>query len=179
MPTTRIKKSFTRIPIAVADAVKFLAGIGALQARINAAKKKAKEEHDAIKVRLDAELAPLTSERNTLFNALFAFAQPLKEALTREAKSIKLPSGVFGWRWTPPAVQLTGFASDGVLIAHLERRGLHAYVRVVKEVDREALLRDKPAIRGVEYISREEFFAKPMLEKGAGRAEELTEAIDV
>jgi phage host-nuclease inhibitor protein Gam len=175
----RIKKAFTNIPTKLAEAVGFITAIAEKQRAINVAKRTAKLQIDAINAELNEKVNALKTDRDTFFNALFAFAQPQKAELTNDARSIKLESGTFGWRWTTPAVVLKGNMTDEKAIQRLEKEGFSEYVRIVKQVNREALLRDRPDISFVEYEQCEEFFAKPKLLKGEGTAEELTtEAID-
>lgn len=183
----RIKKSFTAIPENVVHAAKYLLSIGEEQKKINLAKKKAKEAIEKIKQDLETELAPLTKERDTFFTALYTFAQGKKEELTAKLRSVKTEEGVFGWRFTPPYVQVDEGGDDDSIIAYLRGNEMMQYVRVKYELDREALLRDRPEVPGVSYETREEFFAKPkLIAKVDGSAEELskeieekTEAIDV
>lgn len=176
----RIKKVFTKIPESLGEVVSFIAKLAAYQREINALRREAKQKIEAINLELKQNLIMPTYRRDACFNALFAFAQPRKEALTEDARSVTLENGTFGWRFTPPAVIVTNGMSDTDLVSYFERRDLSEYVRVVKEVNREALLRDKPTLPMVRYLSREEFFAKPKLLRGEGSAEELaTEAIDL
>jgi phage host-nuclease inhibitor protein Gam len=182
----RLKKSFTAIPESVKEAVKYLLSIGEAQKKINAAKRKAKAEVDQIQENLEKEVAPLVTERDRFFTALFAFAQGKKEELTAVLRSVKTKEGTFGWRWTPPSVKVEVEGQDEIVIAYLRAHKLNQYVRVIYQLDREALLRDRPDVPGISYVSTEEFFAKPkLLQKVDGNAQELTkdiektEAIDV
>jgi hypothetical protein len=59
----------------------------------------------------------------------------------------------------------------------LRDESLAGYVRVTYELNREAMLADRPEIDGASYTQREEFFVTPKLPKGAGKTE--TVAIDV
>jgi phage host-nuclease inhibitor protein Gam len=80
-----------------------------------------------------------------------------------------------------PYVELEEGKDDTDIIATLKKKGLTNYIRVTEELDREALLRDRPTVPHVSYVNRDEFFAKPKLSKEEGRAEELvcnTETID-
>lgn len=176
----RIKKAFTNIPATLQDVVGFITTIAEKQRAINTLKKEAKTKVDAINSQLTKDVAPLKLDRDTFFTALFAFAQPRKLALTATARCVVLASGTFGWRWTPPAVLIRNGLSETDVVNYLEKHDLLDYVRVVKEVNREALLRDRPVLPVIAYTQREEFFAKPALKRGEGSAEELiTEAIDV
>lgn len=176
----RIKKAFTNIPATLSEVASFITAIAEKQRAINTKKREAKKKVDAINATLADEVKVLKTERDTFFNALFAFAQPRKEEFTEVARSIKLETGTFGWRWTPPAVVVDEDMTDMDVIKVLEKKGQQKYIRIVKELDREALLRDRPEVKFVSYEQREEFFAKPKLLKAEGTAEELTtEAIDV
>lgn len=177
---SRLKKAFTNIPATLSEVASFITAIAEKQRAINTKKREAKKKVEAINKELAAEVKVLKNERDTFFNALFAFAQPRKEEFTEFARSIKLETGTFGWRWTPPAVALDEGVTDADVIRLLEKKGLGKYVRIIKELDREAMLRDRPEVKHVSYEQREEFFAKPKLLKVEGTAEELvTEAIDV
>ncbi len=185
----RLKKSFTAVPQSVIHAAHYLLSIGQEQKKINLAKKKAKEAIDKIKSDLEVELTPLVKERDTFFTALYTFAQGKKGELTAKLRSVKTEQGTFGWRFTPPYVELDEGEDDASVVAYLRAHNMTKYVRVKYELDREALLSDRPDVPGVSYLSREEFFAKPkLISKVDGSAEELsialpdegkTEAIDV
>lgn len=173
----RIKKTLTVVPASIAEAATYLRSIAEKQKEINAVKREAKKAKEAT----DKKIENLKKDRDAFFTALFAFAAPRKKELTEKKRSVKTDAGTFGWRWTTPMVELTGGRTDTQMIAEFEKLGLVQYVRVVKELDREAMLRDRVIIPGVTYTQQDEFFAKPKMKKEDGRAEELkkTEAIDV
>jgi phage host-nuclease inhibitor protein Gam len=174
----RLKKTLTVIPASILEAASFLRSIAEKQKEINAEKsaaKKAKDEYAK-------KIAGLKKDRDAFFVALFAFAAPRKAELTKDKRSVQTDAGTFGWRWTTPTVELAEGKSDQDVIATLKRVGLTKYIRVIEELDREALRVDQPAITGVSYIQQDEFFAKPKMGKGQGRSEELvkiTEATDI
>jgi phage host-nuclease inhibitor protein Gam len=178
---TRIKKSLAYVPASLSETVTFLISIGNKQREINRVKREAKKRVEAINTDTQITVSELTKERDAFFTSLFAFSSARKEELTKVTRSQKTEAGTFGWRWTTPYVDLKEGKSDQDIIASLKRKGLTEYIRTIEEVDREALLRDRPEVPGVSYSQRDEFFAKPKLAKEDGRAEELvkTEAIDV
>ncbi len=178
---TRIKKSLAYVPASLLEATSFLVSIGQKQREINRLKREAKQKVEAINLATKKSVDELTKERDTFFTALFAFASPRKAELTKVTRSQKTNAGTFGWRFTTPYVDIAEGKSDQDIIATLKKAGLTDYIRVIEEVDREAMLRDRPEVKGVSYSNRDEFFAKPKLAKEDGRAEELvkTEAIDV
>lgn len=174
----RLKKTLTAIPASVAEAATYIVSIGEKQKEINRIKRDTKKAVDVAKKTIEG----LAKERNQFFVALFGFAQPRKAELTKDVRTQKTFAGTFGWRWTTPYVDLKEGKSDQDIIAALKRDGLTQYIRTTFELDREAMLRDRPKVAGITYSQRDEFFAKPKLGKGDGRAEELvkiTEAIDV
>lgn len=177
----RLKKTFTAIPASVAEAAQYLLSIGSQQREINKIKRETKAEVDKLNAEANKKIEVLKKERDTFFTALFAFAQPRQAELTVSARSVKTDAGTFGWRWTTPMVEIAEGKTDQDIIKTLKRIGLSDYIRVIEEVDREALLRDRPTVPNVSYTQRDEFFAKPKMAKEDGRAEELskiTEAID-
>ena len=183
---TRLKKTFTAIPESIRTATTYLISIGETQKKINQAKQKANKEITTIKAVLEQELAPLITERNTFFTALYAFAQGNKAELTIKQRSVKTTHGSFGLRWTPPYVEVEDKEGNEAVIAYQRAHKLDRYLRVTYELNKEAMLAEQPEIPGVSYTTREEFFAKPKLLKVEGKAEELakaledqTEAIDV
>lgn len=186
MMITRLKKIFTAIPESVIQTGAYLLAIGSEQKNINAAKKKAKAAILKIEEDLKAEIAPFIKDRDTFFTALYAFAQGRKGELTTKMRSVKTDEGTFGWRWTPPAVVVVPRFSEQDALLWLHQHNMHSYVTTTYSLNRELLLKERPDIACVTYVSREEFFAKPkLIAKIEGNAEELsaeirgeTEAID-
>lgn len=178
----RLKKSLSAIPASIMEAATYLVSIGEKQREINKVKREAKKKVERINADMKKKVSVIVKDRDAFFYALFAFAAPRKAELTHVTRSQATYAGTFGWRWTPPAVEIADGKTDEDIIAKLEKNGLACYVRVVKELDREALLRDRPTVSGISYTQRDEFFAKPKMKREEGRAEELvksTEAIDV
>jgi phage host-nuclease inhibitor protein Gam len=178
---TRIKKSLTYIPSSLSEAIAYLTSIGSKQREINRVKREAKAKIEAINSDVKKTIEVLTKDRDAFFTSLFTFSSTHKKELTKDTRSQKTDAGTFGWRWTTPYVDIAEGVSDEKIIATLKRKGLTDYIRIIEELDREAMLRDRPEVPGVSYSQRDEFFAKPKLAKEDGRAEELvkTEAIDV
>lgn len=183
--STRIKKSLTYVPASLSEAVGFLVSIGKKQIEINKARREARAKIDKINKNTQEKVQKLTVDRDNFFNALFSFASANKADLTKVTRSQKTAAGVFGWRWTTPYVDITEGVSDAVIIARLKAQGLPQYIRIVEQLDREAMLRDHPEVEDVAYSNRDEFFAKPTLVKKDGQGVELsceatiTEAVDV
>lgn len=120
-------------------------------------------EADVAKARSYAETAaaPIEEAHKRYLKALETYANAnRKTLLVGERKSVVLTGGEFGWRLPPTKVT---FAKGGAeqVIKNLEAMELTQYLRYQTEVDREALLRDRPAVSGVKYSQKEGFFVKP------------------
>ena len=156
---TRIKKSQTHVPSSIAQADILVGELGNTQDKINEIEKELKEKIAGLKAEAEKKLQPLITKRDAQINAMFAFANPRKLQLTKEARSITLGSGVFGWRMTTPRVETV--QSDEETIALLKRTDNAEFVRIIEEVDRQALLAKRPVIKGISYVQDDEFFVVP------------------
>lgn len=170
----RIKKTNTNVPKNLSQANSLLAKIGTSQDEINDLEKELKKKIDALKSEAIKKIDPLVIRRDNQINSLFAFASPKKEELTQRVRSIILESGTFGWRLTTPRVEIAGTEED--MIAKLKKTGNEDYVRIIKEIDRQALLLDRPIVKGLSYKQSDEFFVVP--KQKAKKAKTFTRAID-
>lgn len=177
---TRIKKSFTEIPQTLARVVTFITAIGRHQSDINELKRAEIVKIAAITQETNKKVAAITKKRNRLFTSLFAFAMAHKKALTAQYRTQKTIAGEFGWRWNTPSLQLEESVTDADIIKILKERGMTQYIRTVEELDKKALLKDKPIISGISYRQRDEFYIKPKLSTESGKSKTLskTETID-
>jgi len=171
---TRVKKTQTSVPRTLSQADALLAKMGQAQDAINAVQMALAGKIAALKAEAEKELQPLIQKRANDINALFAFANPRKAELTRKARSTVLGNGSFGWRWTTPRVEVSG--TEEQMIAWLKASGNDGYVRVVEEIDRQALLADRLVIAGVSYVQDDEFFVVP--KQAAKKAKTFTQAVD-
>jgi phage host-nuclease inhibitor protein Gam len=171
---TRIKKSKTVVPRTITEADAVLGQLGNTQDQINLIEKELKEKVAELKAAAAKQLQPLVVDRDAKINSLFAFANPRKAKLTVKARSVTLSSGVFGWRLTPPRVETD--LTDEETIALLKETDNEAYIRIIEEVDRQALLAERPVIDGIDYAQDDEFFVIPKLE--GKKKKTFTHAID-
>lgn len=108
-----------------------------------------------------------------LLQGLFAYAEKQKKQLIVEKeKTVRLPTGVFGWRTTPFSVSID---DDKSVIKNLKSLDLERFIRVKESIDKQAMLKERSlasTVQGVTIAQREEFFAKPAKVK-------LTLAIDL
>ena len=171
---TRIKKTDTIVPRSLEGAELLMKSLGNTQDEINVIEKDLKEKIEALKAEALKKLQPLTVKRDAKINALFTFADPRKAELTRELRSVTLASGVFGWRLTTPRVETA--QGDEETIVLLKSTGNVEFVRVIEEVDRQALLAKKPIVPGIAYVQDDEFFVVP--KQKCKKKKTFTHAID-
>lgn len=157
--TYRVKKSDTRSPRDLSDANTVVAGIGAVLRETRTIETALAERVALLRATADAKLALLGARETALVQSLFVFAEARKTDLTRDAKTVVLGAGEFGWRMTPMKVVLT--KDEQKLIRMLRRRKLARFVRVKAEIDKEALRKELPVIDGITYDQHDEFFVKP------------------
>ncbi|MBU2575638.1 host-nuclease inhibitor Gam family protein, partial [Patescibacteria group bacterium] len=110
-----------------------------------------------------ADAKPRQEKVSELLEGLFAFAEAHRDELTEggKRKTVEVPTGIFGWRTTPPAVSLRDIKS---ILASLVSLGLERFIRTKEEVDKEAMLKEPEVakkVKGVSIDQREEFIAKP------------------
>ena len=159
---TRIKKSETKVPKSLFQAELLLGQIGTDQKRINAIESELKTQIEKLKKEAGKKLNPLVSRRGRMINALFAFANPRKEELTEKVRSVVLGTGIFGWRMSTPRVEIDGSEED--IIAILKDMDQDRFVRVIEELDRQALLAERPSIPRIGYRQNDEFFVVPKMD---------------
>lgn len=152
------------VPATLSEANVFVARIGAaqqeldaIQAGLDAAAARVKAEHEALARPLRADIAALT-------RGVQVWAEAHRGELTQDGrvKTVKLPSGEIAWRTRPPSVRLSGIAA---VIEAIRERGLHGFLRVRAEVNKEAMLAEPElavSVPGVTIGSAgEEFIVTP------------------
>ena len=156
---TRIKKTNTIVPDSIAQADELLGKLSSLQDSINEIEARLRREVAELKAKAKKDLEVLEGKRGVAINALFTFAHPRKAELTKKQRTVNLPCGVFGWRMTPPRVELECGIKDAIAV--LKQTGNREFIRIKEEIDREALLEKKPVIEGISYEQNDEFFVVP------------------
>ena len=76
---------------------------------------------------------------------------------------MQTPTGIFGWRMTPPAVSLHNVKS---VLEVLKRLNLKRFIRVKEEINKEAILKEPniaKKVKGIFIRQDEEFFVKPAI----------------
>ncbi len=109
------------------------------------------------------EATAYQEELTELVLGLRNYANAHRSELTRndEVKTIETPAGSFGWRTTPPSVDIDD--EETVLDLLLKNPKFSSFVRVVRTVNREGMLADPElatTIKGVDIRQREDFFVR-------------------
>lgn len=172
---TRIKRPVIPVPKNLDEAAEFLAEIGEERRAIDSVQSDFNAEVDMLKSKAIAETKPHENKISQLVEGLFAYAEAHRDELTENGKrkTIEVPTGIFGWRITPPAVSLHNIKT---ILKNLKSLGLERFIRTREEIDKEALLKESEVaktIKGVFITQREEFIVKP-----AELAVEITTSAD-
>ncbi len=114
------------------------------------------DEIAAIKTRYEAEAAPLNERIQQLQSGVQMWCEANRAVLTNngKVKTANLGSGEVKWRMTPSAVNLRNVKT---VIAKLQELGLTRFLRVKEEVNKEQILAEPEAVRGVAGITISQF----------------------
>jgi len=152
-PKTRLKaKAQIDVPQNDGEAAADIRQIGDMQreqARVQA------EMNDAIAhitATYQPKLEAIGKQISGLQEGVQAFCEAHRDDLTNggKVKTANLITGEIQWRQRPPSVRITGAES---VIETLHRLGLDAFVRTKEEVNKEAILNEPDAVKGVAGIS--------------------------
>lgn len=158
-----VKKVVVPVPKNLDEAAKFLMRIGKEQRTITKIESDLNTKVDKLKTGAVADAQPHQLEISRLVEGLFAYAEVHRDKLTDggKRKTVEVPTGTFGWRITPPKVNLRGVKS---ILETLHSLELTRFIRAKEEVDKEAMLKEPKVAKGVKGVSitqHEEFIAKP------------------
>lgn len=110
------------------------------------------DEIAKITQRFQPNFEALNDRIDVLQNSIQAYCEANRDELTNgnKVKSANLITGEVMWRQKPPSVRIK--AADAV-IETLKRLGLGRFVRTKDEVNKEAILNEQDAVRGVAGIT--------------------------
>lgn len=152
MATNRLKApAASSVPQSRADCAAYIKNLGDVQRDFERSKA---EMNDAI-ANITKSFAPVLEAQQTRMTALQTGIQTWCEANRATlcdglAKTANLVTGEVSWRQRPPSVGIRG--ADTV-IDTLQRMGLERFVRTKNEVNKEAMLNEPDAVRGIAGIS--------------------------
>lgn len=158
-----LKKAVIAVPKSLDEAAQFLTQIGKEQRVIDKIRSDLNTKVDRLKAKVMAGAKPHHDTISQLVEGLFVYAEAHREELTDSGKrkTVEVPTGIFGWRMTPPAVSLRDVKS---ILESLESLGLERFIRTKKEINKEAMLEEPKiarTVKGVFISQHEEFIVKP------------------
>lgn len=157
------KRVVIPVPKNLEEATRFLSQIGEEQRAINVVQLKFNTKVEKLKAEAMLDVKPHQQKISQLVEGLFAYAETHRNELTDggKRKTVEVPSGIFGWRMTPPAVLLRNVKS---ILKNLKSLGLKRFIRIKEEINKEAMLKEidvAQKVKGVSIRQHEEFVAKP------------------
>jgi len=157
------KRAVVAVPKSLDEAAQFLAQIGKEQRATDEIQSGLNAAVDKLKTQAMASVEPHQKKVSQLVEGLFAYAEAHRDELTDggKRKTVEVPTGIFGWRMTPPAVSLRDVES---ILESLKSLKLKRFIRTKEEVDKEAMLKEPDVaktVKGVSIGQHEEFVAKP------------------
>ena len=163
MTKRSVKMDVVAVPKNQNEANKLITKIGVNQRKIEAINQRVNQRIERIKAEAAEKAEVISDEINKDVEGLFAYAEAHRDDLTDsgKTKTVKLPNGELAWRTTPPSVSIRGIQAA---IENFEKLGLSQFVRIKKEVDKEAILREQElveSIKGISISQKEEFVVKP------------------
>ncbi len=116
-----------------------------------------------VKARFEADVEPTNREIRANMKGLQAYCEANRtELCPRDSKTVKFGNGEVSWRFRPPKVNLRGIKK---IIAWCEANKLTKFLRVKKEIDKDAMRKyrvEAQKIKGVSIKSAgEDFIVKP------------------
>lgn len=158
-----LKKVVIVVPKSLDEAAEFLAQIGKEQRATDTIQSDLNAKVDELKVKAMFNTKLHQKKISQLVEGLFAYAEVHRNELTDggKSKTVKLPTGWFGWRWTPPAISIRNVKA---ILVKFKELGLKQFIRIKEEPNKEAMLKEPEiakTIKGVSISQHEEFVVKP------------------
>ncbi len=152
-PITRLKtKAQLYVPQTKEEAAGAVHALGDLQRQILRATSEMNDAIAAITQKFQPRLEALNEPLKQLQEGVQAYCEAHRAELTDggRVKGANLITGEVQWRQRPPSVSVRG--AEAVIEA-LKRLGLGKFVRTKDEVNKEAILNEPDAVRGVAGIT--------------------------
>lgn len=148
----RLKAPAQDAPQTRDDVARMIRDIGDLQREFSRQSTEMNDAIAAITAQYQPTLASLTQRIEALQAGVQTWCEANRDALTGggKVKTVNLVTGEVQWRQRPPSVRIR---AQEVVIETLERLGLARFIRVKKEVNKEAILAEPAAVEGIAGIS--------------------------
>ena len=147
-----------------ADASVQIKRMGDLQREIERIQADHNDNVAELQKQADERVAPLMAEINAIHAGVQAWSEANRDALTDggKVKFADLTTGIIRWRNNPPKCSVSGV--DAVLALLESKPDLERFIRVKKEVNKDAVLNepeffaDNP-VPGIKIVQGKEFFS--------------------
>jgi phage host-nuclease inhibitor protein Gam len=149
----RIKQDASPFPVPQSreDVTEAIAEIGRRQRERDRIQAAMNDELAVIKQRYEEQAQPHNEAITALTRGVQLWCEAHREQLCPgKVKTVNMSSGEVRWRNRPPKVNVRG--ADAVIEA-LEFMGLKRLVRVKKEVNKDAILAEQDAVKGIKGIT--------------------------
>lgn len=148
---TRIKtKAAVAVPQTKGDCAADIKHIGDLTREFERVRADMNDRIAAITKEAQPQLEALSNQLQLLQSGVQAFCEAHREQLCGKSKTANLVTGEVSWRQRPPSVSIRG--ADSVMETLL-RMGLGRFVRVKQEPNKEAMLNEPEALKGIAGIN--------------------------
>lgn len=152
-----------KVPANLKTAVNYVQRIGELDQQAISVMQEAAAIIAQVKEAADKQVQEYEEQIEALVRGLYEFCKANRKELTNneQTKTISWPTGEVSWRMTPKSVKIRNVVQ---VIQTLERRRLHRFLRIKKEVDKQALLQEEETavkIPGISIEQFEQFQVKP------------------
>lgn len=173
---TRIKKqTLAHVPQSKNDCAQCIHQLGDLQRDFERERAEMNDAIAAITAQHQPRLADLQQRMQALQDGIQAWCEAHRVQLCGEGdklgKTANMVTGEVSWRQRPPSVSIRGV--DNV-IETLERMGLNRFIRSKAEPNKEAMLAEPEAVRGIAGINIvtgvEDFIVVPFEAQAEGSA---------
>lgn len=152
-PKTRFKsQAQIYVPQSRDDAAADIRKIGDLQRQLQRASTDMNDQIAQITASFQPHLDAVGEQIKTLQDGVQGYCEAHRQELTNDGKvkTANLITGDVQWRQRPPSVRLS---KSEVLLETLARLGLSRFIRTKEEVNKDAILDEPDAVRGVAGIT--------------------------
>lgn len=151
------------IPQTVAQADEFLRRLGHEKREAESLRLELKEQVEKLKAAVILKADAHDKRAEELRKGLQIFAEANRPMLTEDGKSktVKVPAGEFGWRKSPPSVEID---DEVTVLGLVKERQLLQFIRVKEELNKKAMLEEPDLASSLEGVTiqkdLERFFAE-------------------
>jgi phage host-nuclease inhibitor protein Gam len=168
----RLKSPAGIVASSEADVVAAIAKIGERQRELTRIETEMNDRLAVIKAEYEDRAKTHTDLISDLRLAVQGWCEANRDRLTKSGKikTYRFPTGEISWRLAPPKVSIRSVAA---VMELLKQKGLHRFIRLKEEINKEAILAtpdDVTSIPGIELRQDEDFIIVPFESRLEGAA---------